>query len=493
MDDKDLDNLLKEFDGSVDSDSGLDIDFSDIEDISLEELDKMAGIDLDGLELDDIDFDDVDITNLDTGINYKTSGVEPKDEEYDFDKLLSDEEKTEIIPPYEESSDEVTEVLPETDIEAKLDAMEDIGLDEVFGEADNQFVNDTKEPSNQELDDIFSSLGVDMSNDDVEDYTKSQDGFDDLFQSSMELSLENGDLDDIEDLTELKSAKSGKKKKKKEKGQKREKGASKDGENIDLSGKKTIKEILFGEPDEDDREEEILFEQKKAQKEIDKAKKAEEKAEKKAADAEKKALKLKESDKKKKEKSDKKAQKEQELREELEAEKDAKKVPTFVVILVFLLFAVLGCFVVMGTKSFDYSKVIKKATEYFDRKRYRLAYDEIAGVEVKEEDEDLRDRIYTVMYVERLYESYENNVSLERYDKALDSLIRGLQKYDEHYAEAVELKIVDDIDLCKEKIVTALWDTYYLSEADAYYIMSLEGQEYTKALEKRCEQIKTGE
>lgn len=62
--------------------------------------------------------------------------------------------------------------------------------------------------------------------------------------------------------------------------------------------------------------------------------------------------------------------------------------------------------------------MIKKAANYFERQRYRLAYDEVSGVEVKEKDQDLKDRIYTVMYVERLYESYENNMKLGRADKA---------------------------------------------------------------------------
>ena len=124
--------------------------------------------------------------------------------------------------------------------------------------------------------------------------------------------------------------------------------------------------------------------------------------------------------------------------------------------------------------------MIKKAANYFERQRYRLAYDEVSGVEVKEKDQDLKDRIYTVMYVERLYESYENNMKLGRADKALDALLRGIQKYDEHYDEAVELDIVKDIDSCRDKIINALWNTYGITEEMAYQILAMEGQEYTK-------------
>lgn len=133
----------------------------------------------------------------------------------------------------------------------------------------------------------------------------------------------------------------------------------------------------------------------------------------------------------------------------------------------------------LGSSIFNYSQVIKKADDYFERQRYRLAYDEVSGVDVKEDDQVLKDRIYTVMYVERLYESYENNLSSNRPDKALDALLRGLEKHDVHYAEAVELGIAGNLDGCKAKIVTALWDTYGISEEEAYSIIALKGQEYS--------------
>ena len=174
-------------------------------------------------------------------------------------------------------------------------------------------------------------------------------------------------------------------------------------------------------------------------------------------------------------------------------EKNEKKVSTPVVIVVFALFAALAIVVILGTKEFNYSQVIQKAADYFERQRYHLAYDEVSGVDVRQKDEELRDRIYTVMYVERLYESYENNMAMNRPDKALDALLRGLEKYDEHYDEAVELGIVEDIDSCRAKILAALSGTYGLSESQAYDIMKLEGQAYTQMLTDYSEALQTGE
>ena len=75
MDENYLDSLLggassgdnNNFDNNVDADSGVDIDMSDLRNISLDELDDLDSLDLGDLELDDIDFDDVDVTKTDAG------------------------------------------------------------------------------------------------------------------------------------------------------------------------------------------------------------------------------------------------------------------------------------------------------------------------------------------------------------------------------------------------------------------------------------------
>ena len=342
--------------------------------------------------------------------------------------------------------------------------------EEMFGmsmdETESAIGADTDVPGdveNMDLDDLFSALGIDDDNSsDEDDYTTNQDQLDSMLDSTTQLDFEHGDIDDIEDIGE--------------KGAKKSKGKRENG------GKKSLSVILFGEPDEEDEEEERRLQAKKAEKEEKKSEKQVIKAEKKTKSNEKKALKKKQSQDKKNEKEKKKKERLAELNAELEAEKDEKKLSTPAVVIVFVIFIALGALVVIGTNKFNYSQVIKKATDYFDRQRYRLAYDEVSGVDVKEKDQELKDRIYTVMYVERLYESYENNLSLNCPDKALDALLRGLEKHDVHYAEAVELGIAEDIDGCKAKIVTALWDTYGISEEEAYGIIALKGQEYSTRL-----------
>jgi len=516
MDENYLDDLLNEvtsnpkqnknFDNNVNSDSSVDIDMSDLDDISLDELDDFDDLDLNDLDLgdlslDELDFDDIDVTSLD--VKKEEQVPTPSDEEFSLEDLINEQSDFEQEVYQEEHTDEdsVQEdiiaastkaeepAISETQNEEMgfdLDSLfgdstesEDAHFDSVFNEANNQVAEDTSfsedvfdtsggnsSSDGLDLDDLFSALGIEDENSSESSYTDGQEELDSLFEASSAFAMESGDLDDIEEIPEA----GGKKKKSKAK----------------KGGKKTLSEIVFGEPDEDDFEEEEILKAKQAEKEEKKEKKQAEKEEKKLAKQEKLNLKKAESKKKADEKSQKKFAKKEELRLELEAEKGAKKVPTPVVVIVFAAFIALATVIVLGSKEFDYAQLIKKAADYFERHRYRLAYDEVAGVEIKEDDIQLRDRIYTVMYVERLYESYENNYSLGRYEKALDALLRGLEKYDEHYEEAVELDIVEDIDYCREKIITALDDVYDISESQAYEIMEIEGQEYTIILEEYC-------
>lgn len=478
-----------DIDMSVYEDSDVALDASDMGDISFDELDDLDALDLSDLDLDDIDFDDVDVTSLDAVM----PKVKDEDADFNLDSLLEENTMPSMEPDMGITPDEPQAAVAE---EMSTDRMS--FDDEVFQDASMQMEQDVAIPSvddvdnignveNMDLDDLFAALGIEEEQEGIseDNYTSGQDELDALFENSTALSMEMGDLDDIEDINELGAPKQSKAKHKKVKKGKRD--------NTDRK-KKTFSEILFGEQDEEDLEEERLLAEKKEQA---KQKKEQHKAEKEAKMAEKKEVlevkKKTDAAQKKKLKDEKQQKRQKELEELLEEEKDEKKVSNFVVVLVFVVFIALAAFVVLGTKVFSYNQVIKRATDYFDRQRYRLAYDEVSGVEVKKKDEELRDRIYTVMYVERLYESYQNNMQLGRPDVALDALIRGLEKYDEHYDEAVKLAIVDDINICRAKIIAALSDTYHMTEADAYSLIELEGIAYSERLLQYSDRVQTGE
>lgn len=252
------------------------------------------------------------------------------------------------------------------------------------------------------------------------------------------------------------------------------------------SGKKTFMQILFGDPDEDDilSEEELAAidakkEAKRAKKEAAKQAKQEKKEAAKAEKSLKNSQKQKENDEKQRVKAQKKAERKAEEEANAEPEKKLNRPMTIFIFSVFIGGAVLYY---LGLNNFDYSQAIKKATDYFANRRYHRAYDEIKGVEVKEDDQDLKDRIYTVMYVERLYEAFQNNIRLGFQEKALDSLLRGVSKYYEHYDEAVELGIVADLDYSFGQIQNVLATQYGITVEQAMAINALSNYEYVQVL-----------
>lgn len=253
------------------------------------------------------------------------------------------------------------------------------------------------------------------------------------------------------------------------------------GEKISFMQKLSL--LLFGPEEEEDQgptEEEIAkAEAKKAEKERKKEEKAAAKEEKEAAKAVKKNQAKEMAVVKKAAAKDKK----EKIRQE-EEEEDAKekKITPKAVISVVVILSLLGSLVVFGTNQFNYTMVIKRAENYFEMQKYRKAYEQIVGVDVKDRDKQIKDKIYCVMYVQNQLDSYKNFTTLEMYESALDSLVKGSKKYDEHIEEARALGIESDLDGLKSKIDSELQSQYGLSPDQINEWKSLDQENYTREL-----------
>jgi hypothetical protein len=138
----------------------------------------------------------------------------------------------------------------------------------------------------------------------------------------------------------------------------------------------------------------------------------------------------------------------------------------------------LAAFIIIGTNIYSYSLGIKNATKEFERKRYTQAYNEIYGVDVKKKDYEIYDKIMTVMFVNKQLNSYNNYYTLGMYPKALDSLLKGLERYDKYIAKAKKLGIKSDLDYVRSQIINELDSKFKLSEEEA------------KSLNKNKDQVK---
>lgn len=451
----------------------------------LDELDKLADMDMNDMDFADIDFDDIDVTKMDydelkSPLNAEDINDLQIDEKYLDEPADNDFEQEFLEKKQDESAvDPQSEILDDTDIDAMFKEvfgdegpdlqspesveMQHIEEPEVMDEQEvpletEEAVSETEQKlpaedtgdasSGADMDDLFAMLGLD-ANTEMTATVPDKDEIPDF-----EIPPE---MEDLKDLGEIEPEKK----------------------------KKSFMDVLFGEDDSDEPTPEEL-EEKRQKKEEAKLKRKEENKEKKAAQNEKKQKNQKEKQAKL---ASKKAARKAEEAKLLAAEGPEKKLNKPLCVIVILFFLCIGGAVILGTNVFDYTLVITKATTYFERQKYGMAYREILGVNVKEQDKDLESRIYTVMYVERQYEAYENYRVMDKPDKALDSLLQGLAKYDDYYQEAQTLNILDDYNYAKNQIVTALNEAYGMTEADALELLQLPDQEYTEQIRLRSADV----
>ncbi len=146
--------------------------------------------------------------------------------------------------------------------------------------------------------------------------------------------------------------------------------------------------------------------------------------------------------------------------------------------ILFVIFAILTIVIIIGTNIYSYNLSFENAQKDFDVRKYNEAYYEVYGydpyTEIKEDDILLYDRIMTVMFVNTQLNSYEYYMKSNNREKALDSLLKGLQRYDKFFQLAQNLNITDDLDYVKDKILVKLSTEFNLSEEDAYKMMSIE-------------------
>jgi len=135
--------------------------------------------------------------------------------------------------------------------------------------------------------------------------------------------------------------------------------------------------------------------------------------------------------------------------------------------IVFLFFGLLALLLYVGSNTLNYTIAIKHATTYFDKQKYTQAYYEVYGVDIKDEDIQIYKKIETVMFVNKELNSYNNYSSLKEYPQALDSLLKGLKRYDKYIELAGMLGIKTDMDYVRKQILAEIHKVFNLSETEA--------------------------
>jgi len=220
----------------------------------------------------------------------------------------------------------------------------------------------------------------------------------------------------------------------------------------------------------------------KKQKEAEEKKAKEE--EKKLAAEEKKQLAQREKDEKARQKAlakeEKKAKKLEEAKQILEEMKETR-INRLGATIVFVFFAVCAIVLLSGSEIFGYAISIQSAEKNFNKalnnnvKYYTDAYNDIYGLDIKEEDQQLNDKIMTVMFVNKELNSYNSYMRLGDFEAALHSLLLGLYRYGTYYGttEVIALGIDKDLDFVRTQILKALKAEFDVSEDEAEVLRSM--------------------
>lgn len=183
---------------------------------------------------------------------------------------------------------------------------------------------------------------------------------------------------------------------------------------------------------------------------------------------------------KKQEKKEKKKKTKEIIQVIDEIEEDEGRINRLGATIVFIFFGLLTALLLVGTNMVSYTLSIQNATNYFDRQKYTEAYNEVYGMDINDEDIEIYDKIMTVMFVNKQLNSYNNYYSLGMYPEALDSLLKGLKRYDKYIELATMLGIKTDLDYVRSQLLAELKNVFKLSEEDAIRINSYpDSKEYS--------------
>lgn len=225
---------------------------------------------------------------------------------------------------------------------------------------------------------------------------------------------------------------------------------------------------------EDELEEEA-FEREAEEQKVRKAARKEEKAANKVAREEaKKEAAAKEPKKEKKPKKEKP----KEVKPKPE-KKDLLRIKPVTILGIILFVSGMVILVSLASSTYHYNTSISNANNYFLNGNYSLAYDTLSGVELEEEDKALYDQICVVMFIEKQYDSHKNYKKLGMEHEALDSLIKGIARYQQYYVLADRLGVVAQFEAAKDKVVECLSE-YGITYEKAEEYVALEKNDFVQ-------------
>lgn len=227
------------------------------------------------------------------------------------------------------------------------------------------------------------------------------------------------------------------------------------------------------------------IEEEKAEEEAERLEEEEKKKakeEKKAAAAEKKEQKKQEAEKKKEQKAKKtkesKPKKPKKVKEPPKPGDILKIKPVSIIMFVLFVAGIVVLICILNTM-LHYNTNVSQAKAYYTNGDYAKAYSCLNGEKLSGDDEVLYKQASTIMYVQIQYESYENYMKLDMKTEALNSLIKGVNRYQTYKSQAQELGIEDKFTQAYNNVLEALQETFKLNETEAIGLAAQSTKDFT--------------
>ncbi|SHI51733.1 hypothetical protein [Pseudobutyrivibrio xylanivorans] len=524
---EDVDLFLSEFEQEIDNEeqlfentgSGLDNEdvvdklINDIDDVvnteakKLEEADEALESEEPPEETGEEKLDAFPELTEDTDVSSGTDSEDTQEDDDGEELKLPDDDDIDLSQFIEESDDadesgKESDESDDDDFGFSLDdAIDDSGEEEPLDESLREFMPDDMDALDEaeygdgEEPDLSGEGDLDLDNileGEDEDLMDIQS----LLSGDEEGAPEAGDIDEsAEAASEQPAGDGGKKdKKKKKEKKKKEKGEKKPNPFL-----QKLALIIFGAPDEDEIAEaeaaavaaatvEITYdeegnpiipeggvpedpkEKKKREKEEKKAAKEAAKKEKEAAKKEKDAAKK---DKPKKEPKPKKPKKEKEP-------DNSPKIPISIIATFLVLSISIIGVVLVGMTFTGLKRHMAQARELFDQGDYIAAYEKLNGYDFRTDEkvELLRNQSRTLADLQQCQNEYTTFMNYKMYNYALDSLLKGIGRYEKYKDDAVEYGIADEYDAFGNSIIIELEQEFGLSVDEAMAIYKQPNRHY---------------
>ena len=146
--------------------------------------------------------------------------------------------------------------------------------------------------------------------------------------------------------------------------------------------------------------------------------------------------------------------------------------------------------VMIVTNLLGYQANINQAKEKYAQGSYVEAYSYLQGVEVKERDEKLYNKLSLLAAVSEKYQSYLVFDNYGSKEEALDALVCAYGRYELNQSNAKEYECTDELDKLGGKIIKALLKDYDMTGDEAAQIYQLKSRkEYTLRIQEKVRQL----